>query len=128
MGGHSDIPAVLAHHEATIHGLSTRMGHVESGIKTMQHDMSAGFRDLSNKLVANEARPQFDFHKTVGTVVALAVLFSMVCAGIIYIVNGQNATSSAEQKHLAGRVDKHEQIIERLTAIAGWTARVETRK
>ena len=115
----------LAHHDAAIGGLSTRMGHVETGIRSIQSEMSHGFRDLSAKLAVNDARPQFNFHQTISTIVAIAILFSMVCGGIIYIVNGQNATSAAEQKHLVGRVDKHDQIIERLTAIAGWSARVE---
>lgn len=101
------------------------MGHVEKTLEGhggLLHEIRTA---VTKNDATTAARPTFNPHQTISTVLALAILFSMVCGGIIYIVNGQNATAAAEQKHLTGRVDKHDQIIERLTAVAGWAARVE---
>ena len=119
-----DISGILAHHDAAIGGLSSRMGHVE---RTLEGHGGL-LQEIRTAVTKNDARPVFNFHQTISTIVAIAILFSMVCGGIIYIVNGQNATAQAEQRNLTVRVDKHDQLLERLSAIAGWTAKVEPRK
>jgi hypothetical protein len=52
------------------------------------------------------------------TVLSLAVLFSMVCAGIIYITNAQNAAERARQEILANalseKVTKTDAILEKI--------------
>jgi hypothetical protein len=77
-----------------------------------------GFSALGSKLDKLDSRPQFDFHQTTKTVLSLAVLFSMVCAGIIYITNSQNAAERARQEILANslseKVSKTERILEKI--------------
>jgi len=109
----------LAHHDAAIGGLSTRVGHVETGIKAIQSEMSVGFKDLSSKFAINEARPQFNFHQTVSTITTIAVLFSMIIGGIIWIVTGQFAL-------VAAKVDRHDATLERMAEKLGWASRIES--
>lgn len=138
-----DITAQLAHHDAAIGALSGRMSGVESGLKTLQGEVHHGFANvthnvnqqigglaqtitgLNSKLDRLDAAPKFDFHKIVGTVVSLAVLFGMVCGGIIYITQSQTAAVVAEQKifnqTVAKGLERHEQQI---TEINGWRATI----
>ena len=134
-----DITAQLAHHDAAIGALSGRMSGVENGLKTLQGEVHHGFANvthnvnqqlggmnqtmaaLGSKIDKLDAQPKFDFHKIVGTVVSLAVLFGMVCGGIIYITQSQTAAVVAEQKSFNQTVvktlERHERDIE---TINGW--------
>lgn len=82
--------------------------------------MHHGFVALGSKLDRFDGRPTFDFHKTTTTIVAIAVLFSMICGGIIYITNSQNAALLAEQKSfnstVAKTLDRHDTQIDKLSA------------
>lgn len=125
----------LAHHDAAISALGGRMTGVETGLRTLQGEVHAGFNALGSKLDKIDARPTFDFHKTVSTVVALAVLFSMICGGIIWITTGQFGAMIAEQKSFNGivkdRLERHDTAIEKITeAVGAWrtTAAREPRK
>jgi hypothetical protein len=128
-----DLMQTLAHHDAAISTLGGRMTGVERGMATLQTEVHTGFNalnttlnGLNSKIDKFDARPQFDFHKTVGTIVAIAVLFSMICAGIIYITNSQNAALVAEQKsfntNIGKLVEKHDAQIE---SINGWRATIQ---
>lgn len=108
---------MLAHHDAAIGGLSSRIGHVE---KTLV-DHGTVLHRIENAVTKQDAKPTFDFHRTVGTVTTLAVLFSMVCGGIIWITTSQFAS-------MATKVDRHDAVLERMAEKLGWTARVEPRK
>jgi len=145
-----DITAQLAHHDAAITGLSGRMSGVESGLKTLQGEVHHGFVNVTNnvnqqlggvnhtlaglnsKIDKLDAQPKFDFHKIVGTVVSLAVLFGMVCGGIIYITQSQTAAVVAEQrsfnqtvvKTLERQTDKIERIDGEITNINSWRATI----
>jgi hypothetical protein len=133
MAGNPDITAQLATHDAAIGALGGRIHGVETGLRTLQGEVHNGFSGLNNTLLGLNskidqfgARPQFDFHKTVGTVVALAVLFTMICGGIIYITTSQTSAVVAEQKVFNGVVakalEKHDQQIE---TINGWRTTME---
>lgn len=132
----AEVTSTLAHHEAAITNLGGRMSGVENGLRTLQGEVHAGFAGIANsmntqisalgsKLDKLDAQPKFDFHKMVGTIVSLAGLFALICGGIIYITNSQNAALVAEQKAFnsnVGRiVEKHEGEIDSLKS---WSATV----
>lgn len=112
----------IAHHDAAIENLGSRMTGVEGGLRVLQGEVHSGFAGINSvmhkmdsKIDRFDARPQFDFHKTVGTVTTLAVLFSMVCGGIIWISSSHFATTIAEQR---AKIQNLEEKI-------GWAARVD---
>ncbi len=120
-----NLSAQLAHHDAAIVNIASRVTGVESGLKAMQGEMHSSFQavtgaisNLGSKLEKLDSRPQFDFSKTVGTVTSIAVLFSMVVGGIIWVTTGQFAGLVAEQKsfnHVAsGRLDRVETRVEKM--------------
>lgn len=115
MSSEADLRATLAHHDARLDNLSSRMTGVESGLKSLGTDMVAGFQTLGSKLDRVDARPHFEVHKTVSTVLSLAVLFSMVVGGILWVGSSQLAP-------IAAKVDRHDAAIERLTNSSSWTA------
>lgn len=122
MTASQDITAQLAIHDTAINGLSGRMTGVEQGLKTLQGEVHHGFASvtanvnsqlgqvqtsmnaLGSKLDKIDNRPQFDFYKTVRTVQSLAVLFVMVCAGIIWITRAQFDQTIAEVKELKDKM------------------------
>lgn len=121
----------IAHHDAAIEGLGTRMAGVEGTIRTLQGEVNSGFHgvnatlaQLTSKMNRFDARPSFDFHKTVSTVTTLAVLFSMVVGGIIYVTSAQTAKNFAEQKLLGDRreerIDKLEDTLENIAPRLSW--------
>lgn len=141
----SDFRTTLAHHDAQITNLGGRISGVESGLRTLQGEVHTGFANvtqnvtqqinsvaavvnaLSSKFDRMDAAPKFDFHRIVGTIVSLAALFAMICAGIIYITTAQTSAVIAEQKaynnQISHRVETNEDAIRRL---AGWAPVVET--
>lgn len=133
-GDHSrnGLMQTLAHHDAEIRTLGGRMGGVETGLRTLQGEVHTGFSLLSQKLDRVDARPTLDLHKAVGTVLALAVLFSMVVGGIIWVTQNQFSGIVAEQKalnsSLSQRTDKNEAIIEKLAERVGWTPKVDGKR
>ena len=107
----TDVSVTLAHHDQAIQHLGGRITGVENGLRTLQGEVHTGFTSiqtsmahqisgLASKLDKIDAQPKFNFHQTVKTVTTLAVLFSMVVAGIIYVQNSQNAGALVEQKLL----------------------------
>lgn len=110
----ANIAGQLAHHDTLIHGLSSRIGHVE---KTLS-DHGTILQDIRVAVTRTDARPQFDLHRSVTTVVSLAVLFGMICAGIIYIATKEFSGLVAEQKSfnqaVTRRIDRHEQQIDQI--------------
>lgn len=127
-----DITTQLAHHDAAIGTLGGRITGVETGLRTLQGEVHSGFNGLNSTLLTLnskfdrlDARPTFDFHKIVGTIVSIAVLFTMICGGIIYITQSQTAAVVAEQKAFNGTIakslERHEQQI---GEINGWRATI----
>lgn len=130
--GSNGLMQTLAHHDAQITTLGGRMSGVETGLRTLQGEVHAGFAGLVSKLDRLDARPTFDFHKYVGTVLALAVLFSMVVGGIIWVTRTQFDGVIAEQKAissaLTAKTDRTEAVIEKLAERIGWVPKVEPKK
>jgi hypothetical protein len=110
----ANIAGQLAHHDTLIHGLSSRIGHVE---KTLS-DHGAILQDIRVAVTRSDAQPRLDIHKAVTTIVSLAVLFGMVCAGIIYISTKEFSGLVAEQKSfnqaIVRRIDRHETQIDQI--------------
>ncbi len=133
------LESTIAHHDAAISSLSGRMHGVETELKSMHGQMHTGFENVSQALAAmsskldkQEARPVFNFHQAVGTVLALAVLFSMVVGGIIWVTTSQFSGVLAEQKALntalTSKTERNEALIEKLAERVGWVARLEGKK
>lgn len=133
------LESTIAHHDAAISSLSGRMHGVETELKLMHGQMHTGFENVSQALAAmsskldkQEARPVFNFHQAVGTVLALAVLFSMVVGGIIWVTTSQFSGVLAEQKALntalTSKTERNEALIEKLAERVGWVARLEGKK
>ena len=112
----TDITSQLAHHDAAITALGGRMTGVETGLRTLQGEVHHGFANvtqnvnnqigsLSSKLDKLDGRPQFDFHKTIRTVQSLAVLFAMVCGGIIWITTSQFGNTVEDVKRLKEKME-----------------------
>lgn len=127
-----DLVQTLAHHDAAINTLGGRMTGVERGMATLQTEVHSGFNALNttlngfnSKIEQIGSRPQLDIHRMVSTVTTLAVLFSMVVAGIIWITTSQFAGMVAEQKGFnavtSGQLDD-------LKTRVDWFSRTEAQK
>lgn len=118
----------LAHHDAAINGLAARLGHVE---KTLG-DHGSILHRIENAVTTQSARPQFNFHQTVSTVTTIAVLFSMIVGGIIWITTSQFSGFIAKQEAIndrdKNRLDWQSNELSKITERLGWTTRVEPAK
>jgi hypothetical protein len=117
----SDLSKTIAHHDAAITQLGGRMTGVEGGLLTLQGEVHTGFATLGSKLDKLDARPTVNLHESVRTVLSLAVLFSMIVGGIIWVTTSQFAV-------VVAKVDKHDTEIGRIAERIGWSARVEPAK
>jgi len=116
-----ELLTTLVQHDAAIKGLSGDMAGLKSEVKALDSSVSRGFANLGQELgkltTANALRPAFDFHKWVATILTLAILFSMVVAGIIYVANAQFSGVMAKQDATNDRLaEKLDQLGERV----GW--------
>ncbi len=112
----------LANHDAAINTLGGRMSGVETSVHKLQGEVHTGFAALGSKLDKIDARPTFNVHETVRTVLSLAILFGMVVSGIIWITTGQFGGIVAEQKaHNQAVTEKLKEHSERIR----WMPRVE---
>lgn len=117
----SDLARLVQHHDGQLEGLNARVGHVE---KTLNgHGMM--LQDIKDAVTKQDARPTFDFHQTVSTVTTLAVLFSMVVGGIIYIVTQQNSTFVQTVNANSQDLGKIKDDVDSLKQKFGWVARTE---
>lgn len=131
-GTSTELLQTLVKHDAAIEHLGGQMrtlqGEVHSGFQSINHTLVG----LNSKFDRFDATPKFDFHKTVKTVVSLATLFALIVAGMIYIINAQNAADQAKQQvlneALKDKAAKIEGIIDRLGERLDWAATVERRK
>ncbi|MBS0243046.1 MAG: hypothetical protein JSS20_12780 [Proteobacteria bacterium] len=124
-----NLVATLAQHDAAITALGGRMSGVETGLRTLQGEVHSGFTSLASKLDRLDAAPKFDFHKTVSTVTTIAVLFSMIVGGIIWITTSQFSGVVAKQEAVnerdQRRLDWQAAEIAKINEKLGWVARVE---
>lgn len=112
----------LATHDAAISTLGGRLSGVETSMHKLQGEVHTGFAALGSKLDKLDARPTFNAHEMVRTVLSIAILFGMVVSGIIWITTGQFGGIVAEQKAHNSAVDeKLKDHSERLR----WMPRVE---
>lgn len=128
----------IAHHDAAITNLSGRMHGVETGLRTLQGEVHSGFANLSNGLSTItsklDSQPKIDVHKTISSVVTIAVLFSMIVGGIIWVTTAQFSPMIAKQEAFNASIsrilDKHDTRIvvngERLTKVEETVGRWST--
>ena len=131
----NELLQTLAHHDAAIATLGGRMSGVEGGLNSLQKEMHTGFTavassiaQLGSQIDKADARPQIDYHKTISSIVAIAALFSMIVAGIIWVTSSQFGAVIAEQKGynaaIQTRVGKVESSIEKMAdQIGQWKTR-----
>lgn len=118
-GASDALERTLAHHDAAIINIASRVTSLEGSITTMAKDQAAGFQALRDSMAHLTATPRIDPHKTVSTVLHLAVLFSMVVGGIIWVTTSQFAP-------LVARVQQNETNINRLSDTQKWVPSVTT--
>lgn len=121
------------------HDHGRRISTVETQVSELKADMKTGFgkvndgvgqvydrmNSINQALTALQARQPVGWDKVIGTVQSLAVLFAMICAGIIYVASGiTNKDTAALREDLA--VIKF-QLSQRAQAAPtpSWTASVE---
>lgn len=135
----ADLATTIAHHDAAITGLSGRMTGVETGLRTLQSEVHAGFNGmqhslseaingLGSKFDRLDAAPKLDMHKIIGSVVSLAVLFSIICGGIVWMAGSQFAGVLAKQDSfntsITKTVERHET---KLDSIGEWMTTVHVK-
>ena len=109
----SDID-IVAHHDALIDNLTTRMGAVE---KTLSAHGTV-LQEIRDVVVKQGARPHFDPRNTIGVVKDVGIVFAMVCAGILYLANvNATASVSASSKDLVLLQERERVAQERLKAV-----------
>ena len=116
-----ELLTTLVKHDAAIKGLSGDMAGLKSEVKALDSSVAKGFATLGQELgkltTANALRPAFDFHKWVATILTLAILFSMVVAGIIYVANAQFSGAIAKQE---ATNEKFSEKLDQLGERVGW--------
>lgn len=119
-----DFHAVLAHHDAAIHTLGTQMKTLQGEVHLGFSSMTSTLSGLSSKLDRLDARPSIDIHKTVGTIQSLAILFSMVVAGIIYVTSSHTAAQFAKQEMSNAAIEKqlgqHDEALNEIAPRLTW--------
>jgi hypothetical protein len=120
---------LIAHHDAQIESLNTRMGAVE---KTLSGH-GVVLQEIRDVVVKQGARPHFDPRNTIGIIKDIGVVFAMVCAGILYLANvNAQATVAAGSKDLAILQERERVTQDRLKAVESlvlpqaWTATAST--
>ncbi len=126
---HSGIKATLEHHDRAIGQLTVRMGNVETRLEKIDVKMDAGFAAVTAAL-AQQRQSAVSLKDAVSVVLSLAVLFSMVVGGIIWVTTNQFAGIIARQDSLnteiKSRLEKHDQAIDKMAEIMRW--RAETKR
>jgi hypothetical protein len=114
---------IVAHHDAQIDNLTTRMGHVE---KTLSAHGTV-LQEIRDVVVKQGARPHFDPRNTIGIVKDLGILFVMVCGGILYLAAGNTQSamlgSTTEQAIIKDRQNmmiKRMENVEALVLPQSW--------
>ena len=93
-----DLLKTLATHDAAIATLGGRLSGVETSVHKLQSEVHTGFAALGSKLDRIDSRPTFNPHEMVRTVLSVAVLFTMVVSGIVWVTTGQFGGIVAEQR------------------------------
>ncbi len=123
-----DLLQTLANHDAAINTLGGRMSGVETSVHKLQGEVHSGFAALGSKLdkmdAQQDAQPKYEFHKVIQSVRDLAILFSMVVGGIIWITTGQFSGIIAKQDSLNGvvveRLKMNQSDIDKLAERTQW--------
>jgi hypothetical protein len=124
-----DLLKTLATHDAAIATLGGRLSGVETSMHKLQGEVHTGFAALGSKLDRIDSRPTFNPHEMVRTVLSVAVLFTMVVSGIVWVTTGQFGGIVAEQRaYNAGVTEKlkeHSEVLRALGDRIQWVSRVE---
>lgn len=123
------IRTTLDHHDRAIANLGVRMGNVETRLGEIGVKLEAGFDRLTQQMT-QQRQSAVSLKDAVSVVLSLAVLFSMVVGGIIWVTTSQFSGMIAKQEstnaETKARLEKHDAALERLTEFVRW--RPETRR
>lgn len=113
-----DFRATLEHHDKELTNLSGR-------VSSLEVKLDAGFASVKDA-IAQQKQSAVSLKDAVSVVLSLAVLFSMVVGGIIWVTTNQFAGMVAEQKSMnmetKSRIERHDAMLEKLTERVGWFA------
>lgn len=105
---------IVAHHDARIDNLDNRMGAVE---KTLAGH-STVLQEIRDVVVKQGARPSFDPRGTISIIKDGVIIFTAVCAGILYLANvNATATMATGSKDLVLLQERDRVAQERLKAV-----------
>lgn len=128
----TELAQTLAHHDAAISNLGTRMSGVENGLQKLQGDVNKGFNDLSGKIEQLNARPKFDFHQTTTTTLNIFLIVGLLLGVVFWINRAELSAVVAEQKgvnsEMTAKVDRIEAVIAELAHRVGWVGTVKPNK
>jgi hypothetical protein len=123
-----DWQSKLVEHEQAIKGLSDDVGGLKLEVQGIHKAMNLHHHDLSSKfdklMAKDDARPVFDPHKWIGTILSLSILFVMIVSGIIYVAQSQFAAVIAKQDILNSNVNQslsdQQQKLDDIGGRVGW--------
>lgn len=123
----------LAHHDAVIVNLASRITSVESTIKSLSDTVNIGFSSyasLSSKMDKFDNRPTFDFSKSLSNIRDIAFLISAVVGCIIWVTTGQfSGVVQKQESHNAyalERMDRMEKTLSNISDRLSWRTSTES--
>lgn len=136
MAERRDVHQTVAYLEAGHDDLGRRLGGLEKGFHVLQGEVhtgfaniQGGFSDLKSKIESVNARPTFNPHEMIRSVLSLAILFGMIVTGIIWITTGQFGGIIAEQRAynsgVSDKLKEHSEVLRALGNRIQWLPSVE---
>jgi hypothetical protein len=116
--GDDDYKAQLAHHDAQLGGLTTRMGQVETTLRGHGSLLS----EIRDAVTAQKAKPAFDPRTTIGIIKDTGVVFAMVCAGILYLAAQNGSRDLVLLQEREAQANKRLEKMESLVLPQSWAA------
>lgn len=147
MNERRDMHQTVARLEAGHDDFGRRLSGLEKGFSILQGEVHSGFAALTSKIdqlrAHNDAQPKFDLGKIIQGVRDAAILFSMLVAGIVWVVSGsvngvfvkqdglnivvadklKEQSDAIKQMHnalVASRLKEHGDAIDRLAERTQW--------
>jgi len=120
----TDIHRLVQRHDGELHSLNTRVGHVETKL-----DVHDGKLDKIISIVTTQsAQPKFEWRSTMGVVKDFGVIFTMICAGILYLAAQHSSVDLAIVKKDLDSSSQRLERVESLILPESWASKTERRK
>lgn len=119
-----DIHKLVQHHDGELRALNTRMGHVEQKIDTVDGKLD----HIITAVAKQDAQPKFEWRSTMGVIKDFGVIFTMVCAGILYLAAQHSNVDIALVKRDQDAASQRLERVESLILPENWASKTERRK